>query len=322
MTSKITNPSHQAHANRSSFLRKRQEQMSEELNRQQEALENAANMRTGINNKFSSATEKPSSTPTSSTTKKYGLVTLEQMQQQTKEDEEQRRKDIIAMEKAKKAAKKRKSAQRKAALSFDMEDEEGLDKSEELSPKKSKGKQPEKKEKSSRIGKNPEVDTSYLPDKEREAYLRKRKEELLKQWLIEQEELKKEKAIIGFSYWDGSDHMRKVKVMKGDTVATFIKKALKTVRRDHQELRSINVEEMLFIRDNVIMPQHLTFYDLILHQANNRGQLFFDFDGPKLKKDDPRSSKMCMRSWYESNKHIFPASCWESFDQAKHQAPM
>jgi len=33
--------------------------------------------------------------------------------------------------------------------------------------------------------------------------------------------------------------------------------------------------------------------------------------------DDPTSTKVVDRRWYERNKHIFPASTWEEFDPSK-----
>lgn len=33
--------------------------------------------------------------------------------------------------------------------------------------------------------------------------------------------------------------------------------------------------------------------------------------------DDPTYTKVVDRRWYERNKHIFPASVWQEFDQDK-----
>ena len=36
-----------------------------------------------------------------------------------------------------------------------------------------------------------------------------------------------------------------------------------------------------------------------------------------IEKDESHAGKVCLRSWYEKNKHIFPASRWEPYDPEK-----
>ena len=66
--------------------------------------------------------------------------------------------------------------------------------------------------KKAKLGKNPNVDTSFLPDREREEEERRQREELRKEWIRRQEELKKEDVEITYSYWDGSGHRKAVTV--------------------------------------------------------------------------------------------------------------
>lgn len=63
-----------------------------------------------------------------------------------------------------------------------------------------------------RFAKNPGVDTSFLPDREREERERVEREELRKEWLAQQERLKAEIVEITYSYWDGSGHRKAVEV--------------------------------------------------------------------------------------------------------------
>ena len=56
------------------------------------------------------------------------------------------------------------------------------------------------------------MDTSFLPDREREERERKEREELRQEWLKKQEELKAEDVEITYSYWDGSGHRKSVTV--------------------------------------------------------------------------------------------------------------
>jgi protein FAM50 len=60
--------------------------------------------------------------------------------------------------------------------------------------------------------KNPHVDTSFLPDRAREESERLEREELRKQWLVRQEEIKLEPIEITYSFWDGSGHRKTVEV--------------------------------------------------------------------------------------------------------------
>lgn len=89
--------------------------------------------------------------------------------------------------------------------------------------------------KRAKLTKNPFVDTSFLPDREREENERKMREELRKKWLTEQEEVKKEEIEVTYSYWDGSGHRKSVTVSKachlqpywdGQDTETLVKRIL------------------------------------------------------------------------------------------------
>lgn len=62
--------------------------------------------------------------------------------------------------------------------------------------------------------KNPAVDTSFLPDREREERERIEREELRKEWLARQDKMKRETIEITYSYWDGSGHRSSVEVSR------------------------------------------------------------------------------------------------------------
>ena len=104
----------------------------------------------------------------------------------------------------KKVKKRKKTA--KSTLSFALDDDEG-DESRHASQG---GEEPPVKKAKSR--KNPEVDTSFLPDREREEQERREREQLRQEWLRRQEELKNEDIEITYSYWDGSGHRKSVMV--------------------------------------------------------------------------------------------------------------
>lgn len=103
----------------------------------------------------------------------------------------------------KKVKKRKKMA--KSTLSFAVDDED-----EENGSASPNGDEPAVKKSKSR--KNPEVDTSFLPDRDREEAERREREELRQEWLRKQEELKTEDIEIIYSYWDGSGHRKSVMV--------------------------------------------------------------------------------------------------------------
>ena len=66
-----------------------------------------------------------------------------------------------------------------------------------------------------KLGKNPDVDTSFLRDREREDQENELREQLRIEWEQRQEALKNEEIEITFSYWDGSGHRRSLRMKKG-----------------------------------------------------------------------------------------------------------
>lgn len=120
-----------------------------------------------------------------------------------------------------KRVKKRKKAA-KATLSFAMEDEED-ESAGQGTPDQTGSPSPAPKEtfgddgseqpaKRAKFRKNPNVDTSFLPDRDREEAERKERERLRQEWLRKQEEMKQEEIEIVYSFWDGSGHRKSVTV--------------------------------------------------------------------------------------------------------------
>jgi protein FAM50 len=109
-----------------------------------------------------------------------------------------------------KRVKKRKKVA-KSTLSFALDDEGGEDGKDNTPPSRA-NEDDEKTAKRPKTRKNPNVDTSFLPDREREELERKQREELRQEWLRKQEEMKKEEIEITYSYWDGSGHRKSVTV--------------------------------------------------------------------------------------------------------------
>lgn len=73
-------------------------------------------------------------------------------------------------------------------------------------------------------------------------------------------------------------------------------------------------------RKLILVCQHHTFYDFIINKARGKSGPLFNFDvhddvrllaDATKEKDESHAGKVVERSWYQRNKHIFPASRWE-----------
>jgi protein FAM50 len=115
-----------------------------------------------------------------------------------------------------KAAKPKKAKKKeKNKLSFAMDDEEedavaGPSSGVKRSQDDAEGSNDAIKK--AKFTKNPAVDTSFLPDREREQREAIEREELRKEWIAKQEKMKKEEIEVTYSYWDGSGHRKSVDV--------------------------------------------------------------------------------------------------------------
>lgn len=178
-----------------------------------------------------------------------------------------------------------------------------------------------------KILKDPTVDTSFLPDKQRESWLVAERQRLKNEWIENQNKIKKELLEITYSYWDGSGHRRTVTCQKGDSIAVFLEKVRKDLAKEFREMTNLSSDALIYVKEDLIIPQDITFYDLIVTKARGKSGPLFNFDvhddvrvGPvdhRIEKDESHPGKVVERRWYDKNKHIFPASRWEVFDPAK-----
>ncbi|BES98456.1 Protein FAM50 homolog [Nesidiocoris tenuis] len=261
-------------------------------------------------------------------TSTIGLVTLDEMKAKQENIVKERERKLAQKQAEKereqlrqleeKQAEKNRQKRQIQALSFSLggdEDEEANEKAEEEVVIKKK-----------KIKKNPEVDTSFLPDREREEQEERLREELRQEWAARQSSLKEEDIDITFSYWDGSGHRRTVRMKKGNSIYQFLQRCLETLRKEFSELKTITADQLMYVKEDLILPQHYTFYDFIVTKARGKSGPLFVFDAhddvrmisdASVEKEDSHAGKVLLRSWYERNKHIFPASRWEPFDPTK-----
>ncbi|KAJ7063475.1 XAP5-domain-containing protein [Mycena amicta] len=247
-----------------------------------------------------------------------GLVQLEVFQQRRKEIEEAQARERAKSNTLKddKVRKRKKTA--KATLSFALDDEEEELATESPGPSTKDADEDERAAKRGKFRKNPAVDTSFLPDRDREEQERQERERLRLEWLQKQEEIKAEEIEIAYSYWDGSGH-RKI-------VTTKLGSFWKSAAVQSPELRGVSVDNLMYIKEDLIIPHHYTFYDFIINKARGKSGPLFNFDvhddvrllsDATIEKDESHAGKVVERSYYQRNKHIFPASRWEVFDPQK-----
>lgn len=252
--------------------------------------------------------------------KTVGLVSAKEFTEATKEKEmealsvEEEEALIVKRRKsdAKKKKKKKKDKKKIASLLSFIDDDDG-------------GEAGESKETKSL--KDPTVDTSFLPDKHREEEEQAKRVALEQQWKERQMAMQNEKLEITYSYWDGSGHRRNVVVTKGASIGEFLEDVRKDLCKDFRELASVASDALLYVKEDLILPHDITFYDLIATKARGKSGPLFHFDvhedvrlGPvdrRIEKDESHPGKVVERRWFERNKHIFPASRWEIYDPVK-----
>ncbi|GAA5823620.1 hypothetical protein JCM5353_005078 [Sporobolomyces roseus] len=299
-------------------LEKKRKDMLDGFAAQKEDLQSARN-RTG-SDRFTSKTDGMEESLKKST---YGLVQLSDFKETREKLEEMARKEAAGAGEVKeeeRKIKKKKKDKGKVKLSFG-DDEEG-DGDDAPTPKKkmrTANTDDDEASKRGKVGKNPTVDTYFLPDRVREEAERKERDELRKKWLKMQEDMKQEPIEITYSYWDGSGHRKTVQCTKGDTIAGFLEKC----RQQFPELRLVSVDSLMYIKEDLIIPHHYTFYDFIVNKYRGKSGPMFNFDvhedirlthDAAIEKDESHAGKVIERSWYNRNKHIFPASRWELFN--------
>lgn len=303
-----------ADAGRIIHLAKKRERAKEDAEQQRKKIEEeTAKLSGGITDKF---TANYDAVEVEIKSKTVGLVTLSEMKEKQKDAVEGRESDVVrAMGESSKRIIDKKSeeapksiSRKKNVLSFghDVDEDEEED---VFVPKK-------------RLGMDPSVDTSFLPDRDRELQVERKKLELAREWQLQQEREKNEEINVAYAYWDGSSHRKTMRVRKGNTICQFLIKAIEVLRKEFFELKMCTPENLMFVKEDLIIPQHYTFQDFIATKAMGKTGPLYQFDAVaeiRLRQDaaldsgESHPAKVVLRSWYEKNKHIYPASRWEPF---------
>ena len=300
---------------RAAGLTKQREKEQAEYEKKKNAIKdmNTAGMGS-IASKFASASEKAEHEFKKRT---IGLVTADDFRKarevvdaSAKEEERKKREQKEALEEKKKAEREKKRKMMTASLSF-ADDEANCEEEDLILPIKKK------------IGKDKTVDTSFLPDKERDRRLQEEQMKQEAEWMEKQEKIKREKLEVTYSYWDGSGHRRTIIIEKGMTIGRFLEKVKSELRNQFRDLQSVSAEDLMYVKEDLIIPADISFYDLIVTKARGKSGPLFHFDvhddirmvnDATIEKDESHPGKIVQRRWYERNKHIFPASRWEVYD--------
>lgn len=204
----------------------------------------------------------------------------------------------------KKAKKKRKKEKKKmmSTLSFGNELEE--DEEEDDAGDDSAAAPLAKKPKSL---KDPNVDTSFLPDQQRDAEERAERIRLAREWKEAQKAQRETPLQVTYSYWDGSGHRKSIVVKQGSTIGEFLQKVLDDLIPHFRQLAGLTGDDLIYVKEDLILPADITFYDLIATKARGKSGPLFSFDvhddvrvGPmdaRVEKDDSHPGKVVERRW-------------------------
>lgn len=179
--------------------------------------------------------------------------------------------------------------------------------------------------KRARLGKDPRAATEFLPDADRAAAEAATVQALKDEWKAAQGVIKEQPLRVAYSYYDGTGHRRNAMMKKGDSVATFLHQVQKDMAPLFPELKRMGVDALLYIKEDLILPHNITFYELIVTKARGKSGPLFLFDvsedvrlssDPRVEVRESHPGKVVQRKWYDANKHIFPASRWSVYDPA------
>jgi len=120
-----------------------------------------------------------------------------------------------------------------------------------------------------------------------------------------------------------------MEVRKGTSIGKFLEYVKLQLSPEFPEVRGVTSDGFLYVKEDLIIPHHVSFYDLIAMKARGKSGPLFHFDvhddvrlvnDSRIEKDESHPGKIVDRRWYEQNKHIFPASRWELFDPARQRS--
>jgi len=168
-----------------------------------------------------------------------------------------------------------------------------------------------------KLGKDPFIDTSFLPDKGRDEFLEHEKRRLQLEWLQKQEEIKETLFSVDYCFYDGTSHRKTMVIKKGSSIKEF----LNIAKKQFPEILDVSTDQLLFVKENVILPHHYTFYELIESKAQGKSGVLDNWSEPNTPITSTRSTahartaKIMERNFYDKNKHTYPYDHWEVYTE-------
>mmetsp|Transcript_39875 Transcript_39875/g.124702 ORF Transcript_39875/g.124702 Transcript_39875/m.124702 type:complete len:119 (-) Transcript_39875:1050-1406(-) len=118
--------------------------------------------------------------------------------------------------------------------------------------------------------------------------------------------MKAEKLEVTYSYWDGSGHRRTIRITKGMTIGKFLENVRQQLVGEFPELRTTATENLIYVKEDLMIPHHFSFYDLIVTKARGKSGPLFHFDvredirmmhDVRIEKDESHPGKVVERVW-------------------------
>ena len=116
---------------------------------------------------------------------------------------------------------------------------------------------------------------------------------------------------------------RQVRVPKGFTMQEFLNK----VREQVKDLRACSAADLMYVKEDLILPHGVTFHDLIVNKARGKSGPLFHFDvrddvrvgafDHRVEKEESHAGKVMEKRVYERLKDKFPYSRFEIYDPSK-----
>ncbi|KAF2301978.1 hypothetical protein GH714_031118 [Hevea brasiliensis] len=116
-----------------------------------------------------------------------------------------------------------------------------------------------------KFGKDPTVETSFLPDRgDEDAFSVSGRQ--------------RSKLSVKDCGNSGFMNRNRFEVRKGDTIGEFLRAVQQQLAPEFREIRTTSVENLLYVKEDLIIPHQHSFYELIVNKARGKSGPLFHFD--------------------------------------------
>lgn len=57
-------------------------------------------------------------------------------------------------------------------------------------------------------------------------------------------------------------------ILLGNTIYQFLQRCLDSLRKDFHELKTISADQLMYVKEDLIIPHHYSFYDFIVTKVS------------------------------------------------------